>query len=202
MNTLYQNTYRRSYLRHGDSVLASKVALAVVKKNYSEGMELIKCAMEEPEMVLISNAQGDMIQVDILLANKNPRHSDGKRFTDEALTQIADQINSEGSSLPDVEHAVFNRAKEKYGRDFEAVANAINQEKGRFKSIKAMVKDGQLWVQALFEKKYADLARSFKKVSIEFLGAVDKTTGVISRAKYLGFTFTRNPELAGAGVAI
>jgi hypothetical protein len=200
MNSLYNRAYKNSLGRHGDSFLAHKVATAILRKAYDEGTQVLQFALEEAETQIISNSQGD-IELTVLLANKNPRKTDGKWFSDEALETLAAQINSEGSTLPDVDHKILNMAKAKYGSDVEAIANAVKQEKGVFKSIKAAVKDGKLWIHAVLDRAYQAVADKFRKVSIEAVGKVDRVTGMISQPRYLGFTFTHTPELDGVGVA-
>lgn len=203
MNSLYKKVYNNSYLRTGNSSVARKVALEALKRSAASGSQVLQFAVEADSSVqIISNSQNGTVEVDILLANKNPRKTDGKWFSDEALADLAKQINTEGSTFPDVEHQVLNRARATYGNNVEAIANAVKQEKGMFKSVKAAVKDGKLWIRAIFDAKYKQLAEQFKKVSIEALGTVDKITGMINSPRYLGFTFTRTPELDGVGLAI
>jgi hypothetical protein len=201
MNSLYNRAYKSSLSRHGDEFLARKVATAVLRKAHDEGAQVLQFALVESETQIIANSQGD-IELTVLLANQNPRKTDGKWFSEEALHSMAEQINANGSTLPDVDHKVLRSATAAYGSDIEAIANAVRNEKGVFKSIKAAVKDGKLWIHAVLDRAYKAVAEKFRKVSIEAVGKVDKVTGMISQPRYLGFTFTHTPELDGVGVAV
>ena len=211
----YKAVYEDSLARTGDSLLASKVAWNMVKMRLKfredgtiEAMEidfidpkLISMPMEPVNEVLVQNSANGEIELDAVLATTERQRKDGGYYTEVELEQLAAQINAEGSSLPDIEHEVLENLKRQYNYNPELVANAIKRgEKGLFKTITATVRDGRLWIKAFLDKRYKNHVDKFKFLSIEALSkrAAD---GRLFDPLYLGFTFTGNPQLAGAGIA-
>jgi hypothetical protein len=112
---------------------------------------------------------------------------------------MADQINTYGSTLPDVDHEKLMTLVKKHGRDQVAIMNSLKNEKGIFKSIKAAVTNGKLWIQAILDKRYKNHTDRFKALSIEAFADVEGDR--LTNPQYLGFTFTNTPKLPGAQIA-
>jgi hypothetical protein len=208
----YERVYQNSYNRNQDELLAHQVAWGMTKSKMKLVDGQLICNSEdfipsqkyvfdlEPaEQILIKNHDDGEIELDAVLATTEPRETDGKYFTEEELTSLAEQINSDGSSLPDEEHATLKRLTRSgvMNRDLPSL---IGSEKGIFKTIKAVVKEGKLWVKAFLDKRYRNHAKNFKGLSIETL-AKSTPSGRLVQPRYLGFTFTNTPQLAGAGIA-
>lgn len=207
----YKNAYAQTYSRHEDDLLAHEVAWTMTKGRMREqdGV-LVACsedfiphrvyqfALEPADEVLIKNHDNGDIELTAVLATTEKRKADGAFFTEEALEEMALQINSEGSTFPDADHETITRLQEKYGFDTAGLVKAIKQEKGVFRSIKAAVKEGKLWIQAFLDRRYSNYKDRFKKLSIE---ALAKPVGKqLTKPIYLGFTFTNTPQLAGAAI--
>lgn len=212
--SFYQEVFMNSYQRSHDDLLAHQVAWAATRKRLREvdgqlianaidfaPYQLFSFDTEAADEVIIKNTDSGELELDILLANTNPRKTDGKWFSEEDLNALAEQINTDGSTLPDVDHSTLNKLQARFGNDLNAITANIKREKGVFKSIKAIVRDGKLWVKAFLDKRYKNYVDSFSKVSIEAIGKVDPSTKRIVNPRYLGFTFTHTPNLAGVGIA-
>jgi hypothetical protein len=128
------------------------------------------------------------------------KNTDNKFFTEDELSDISAQINTLGSTLPDVDHEKLQELVKKYGNNYEAIKTEIAKEKGVFKTIRSALKDGKLWIQAVLDKRYKNLVQKFGSLSIEALADAD-VTGRLRQPKYLGFTFTNNPKLKAARIA-
>ena len=149
---------------------------------------------EEPKIVM--NGESEEVMIEAIMADNTP-NTEGQYFTDKELEEIATQINTEGSTLPDESHMILNSLAKRYGSNYDAIMHRIKEEKGVFNTIKAVVKEGKLWFQAFLDKKYKDMVSKYKGISIEVLG--DSTgSGRVLSPKYLGFTLTNSPKLKSA----
>ena len=210
----FKAAYDSALARNHSDANAFKIAWGVTRKKLrkdSNGMlvansqdfiprQLFIFAMEPSNEILITNSEDGDIIVDAVLADTTPRKSDGKRFSDEALQQIAEQINAGGSTLPDTEHLVLNDVVQKHVGSIEAIKAEIQRQKGLFTKIKAAVKEGKLWIRAWLDKRYRKIVDKYKFLSIE-ASAKEGPDGTLLDPKYLGFTFTHTPQLIGAAVA-
>jgi hypothetical protein len=211
---LLVEVYNDSLSLNDDPVLSLEIAWEVVKSRLlptDSGFMVCSSEFEEPklysfelepveEMIIKNSADSEELELDAVLATTEPRKTDGKYFTIEELNELAEQINQDGSSLPDVNHDMLNMLVQKHGPNYQALVNEIKHKKGMFRNIRATVHDGKLWIKAYLDKKYSEYVRRFRGLSIEALGKTDMF-GRIRKPKYLGFTFTNNPQLPGAGLA-
>ena len=211
--SFYDAAYTKSYSRNQNVTHAHEVAWAMTKSRLRKVGETLVCNSEdfvtpsvytfnlEPASeILITNHDNGDVEVDMVLATTGPRKSDGLAFTEEALAEMAAQINANGSSLPDVDHETLQAIVKEHWPNKQRIISEVKKQKGVFKTLKAAVQDGKLWVKAIFAKPFAKLAEKFKSVSIEALRTPDGK-GKLHKPTYLGFTFTHNPQLTGAGVA-
>lgn len=174
-------------------------SLVAMSDNF-ETPTLFSFEMSQPEISVVTNSETEEIILDAILADTTP-NTEGKFFTDEELLSISEQINSLGSTLPDVDHEKLNRLVKKYGNNYDAIVSELNKEKGIFKSIKASFEKGKLWIQAVLDKRYKNHVNKFKGLSIESLAKSDET-GRLRNPRYLGFTFTNKPKLKAARIAV
>lgn len=209
----YKQAFASSYSRNSDEVFAHKVAWELTKRCMREengvlvansedfiAPRLYRFALEPAEEVIIKNSDNGEIELDAVLATTEARKTDGYRFDEEALSRIAEQINTEGSTFPDIDHETLTKLEAEFGYDPEVLAAAIKREKGVFTKIKAVVRDGKLWIKAFLDKRYKNYVDRFSKLSIEALAKPTADRRLVA-PRYLGFTFTDNPQLSGAGVA-
>jgi hypothetical protein len=207
----FEEVYNSS-LRNGRSpVFAEAVATEMVKSkltlvegklvamsNSFKPTKLYSFNLNNVDSRIIMNSENEEFVMEAVLANTE-KNTENKYFTVEELNDISNQINLLGSTLPDVDHEKLNALVAKYGNDYEKIRKELVSEKGIFKTIKSMVKDGKLWIQAQLDKRYKNHADKFSKLSIEALADSDKK-GRLHNPKYLGFTFTNTPKLEGAEI--
>lgn len=143
---------------------------------------------------LIMNTANEELVMEAVLANTD-FNSKGQAFTEVELNEIAEQINTFGSGMPDVDHEKLKELAAKFGNNQELILQEIKKEKGIFKSIKALVHNGKLWIQQHLDKRYKNKIEKYNKLSIEVFANVDKNTGRLSKPKYLGYTLTSNPSI-------
>jgi hypothetical protein len=198
----FDTAYQNSYARTQDEVLSSRTAWEVTKANLNKFPQevMYSCSIKiNPEM-FVSNSETGEIELNAVLATTEPRHDDGKYFTEVELQEIADQINAEGSGLPDEEHRVLEAVKARVGNNPALIREELKKEKGIFKSIKAIVEKGKLWIKALLDKRYKNHVNKYTSLSIEAT-ATHAGNGRLVKPKYVSFTFTDTPQLAGASIA-
>jgi hypothetical protein len=209
----FTKVYNDSLERQGDDVLAFEVAWSSTKSLMrEEGGVLVansvdflpskvySFSLEPAEEVIIKNHSNGDVELDAVMATTEPRVSDGASFTEEALVEMAEQINKFGSTFPDVDHETISRLEKQYAFDVDGLAAALKREKGIMSSIKAVVRDGKLWIKAFLDKRYHRFHDRFKNLSIEAAAKKTKDNKLVS-PRYLGFTFTNTPQLVGAEIA-
>lgn len=215
----YKKVYNESFSRHGDEELATMVAWNMTKSRFTKvGDEFVALSESfvEPELVsfqlnpvddeFVINAEGDEITFEGILADTSEFVQSAlpykvRKFSEEALSDLAEQINNFGSSTPDVDHEVLNKLISEYNGNIELIANAMKKRKGLIKSIQAVVKDGKLWIKGKLDSRYKKIMSRVKGMSIESITNNLHSDGkTIKGSKYLGFTFALNdtPKIAGA----
>lgn len=149
---------------------------------------------------IILNANSDEeIVMEAILASTEP-NVEGYYFTEEELEDLMRQIDEGGSTLPDIDHAELKALVKQFGRNDELIKSELAKRKGVFKNIKSVVKDGKLWIQAFLDKRYKNHVNKFTSLSIESFADVDVGSKRLRNPKYLGFTFTNNPQLKSAKI--
>jgi len=148
---------------------------------------------------IVMNSETEELVLDAVLADTS-MNSKGQYFSEEDLKNISEQINTFGSTLPDVDHEKLMELIRTHGADVDTIREQLKKSKGIFKTIQATLKKGKLWIQATLDKRYKNHTENFKGLSIEALG--DKQVdGRVKDPQYMGFTFTNNPELKAAQIA-
>jgi hypothetical protein len=151
--------------------------------------------------LVVSDVDGELIVDAVLATTKafiNPRGEE-RFFTDEDLMDIANQINSQGSTNPIFTHAELAELVMKHGFNYELVANELKNNRGLIKSVKAVVEKGKLWIRAMLDKRYKNHVNKFKGVSIEAFSTPQGNR--LTKPQYLGFIFTNNPRDSQATIA-
>lgn len=216
---VYAETYNHIYKGKGSKAKAHMIALQVVKKRlkHSEGkyvamsdsfkpVEYYTFDLTAPEKQLIINATGNEITFEGILATTDSFQQDAttmRKFSEEALKNLADQINQFGSSHPDVDHETMKALVKQYGNNYEMIMNSLPKNKGIIKSIQAVYEKGKLWIKGVLDSRYKKVMKAVKGMSIEAISEdVDLQSSTINKAKYLGFTFAvkSNPKLMAAQV--
>lgn len=172
----------------------------VIHNHYYKTPEVHEFEMSPEETNISMNSETEEIIMDAVLADTNP-NTEGKFFTEQELQELALQINSFGSTVPDVDHEKLMSLVKKHGRDHDSIMRELKSEKGIMKNIKASVEKGRLWIRATLDKRFKNHLDKFKALSIEAFADVDENKR-FSNPKYLGFTFTNNPKLKGARIAV
>ena len=209
---IFFNKIKEDAISRGNSIADSElIALEVVKtklvekegklvamSNAFKPTTIYTFQMSNPETKVIMNSENEEIVMEAILADTD-KNTDGMFFSETELADINEQINLLGSTLPDVDHEKLKMLVAKYGRDDAKIKEEIAKEKGVFKTIKSMIKDGKLWIQTVLDKRYKNHLDKFNSLSIEAFADAD-TTKRLRNPKYLGFTFTNNPKLKSARI--
>jgi hypothetical protein len=148
---------------------------------------------------LLKRSESDEDYVTFILAGTQS-HYDGVQYDANTLQSLADQINERGI-VGDIDHLEFDRLRNS-GFSDEEVQNLLLSKRGIAKGIRALVKDGQLYVRAITDKRYSALIRKSKGVSLEAMVTKDDQTNKVSSAKLLGFTFNVNTQPADPSASV
>lgn len=210
---LFDEVYNYERSSGNSDDLATSVAWGVIKSKMVEkdgqlvamsGMfippKIYSFVLDEPEVKVVMNSETEEIIMDAVLADTS-KNTEGDYFTEEELKEIESQINTMGSTLPDVDHEKLNSLVRKYGNNYDLIVGELRNQKGIFKNIKAVFDKGKLWIQTTLDKRYKNHINKFKGLSIESLAKRD-STGRLRNPKYLGFTFTNTPKLKAAKIAV
>lgn len=111
----------------------------------------------------------------------------GEKHTPEVLKKWADQINA-SPIVGDIDHEEYDKILSAAVTD-EDVKQLFKDKKGIAKTLKAMYKDGKLYIRAVIDKRYKDVVQKAKGLSLEAVVTRDTTTNTIIDGQILGFTF-------------
>ncbi len=205
---LYNEVVQAQLHKGNTQGFAQEVAWNIVKSKFvkQEGKwvansdafvkpELYEFVFEATGEELVLNDEAGELVLDAVLASTksfiNP-NGEARQFTEESLQELADQINLQGSTSPTFSHDELQNVVMKHGFDYEVVANELKSNRGLLKSIKAIVKEGKLWIRALLDKRYKNHVHKFKGVSLEAFTTPKGNT--LTKPQYLGFILTNSPR--------
>lgn len=164
-----------------------------------EAKEFVSIKLTAKNSEMISYSSDGEIVLEAILAD-NTYSSDGKKFSDEALIAMAEQINTKGMAMPDIAHEEYNSLLETCA-DAEDFKSQLRERKGLLKKVKAFYQNGKLLIKAWLDKRYKNHTDIYKSLSIEAYSPMDRQEGdTYLWAEPLSFTFTNNPKIAGADV--
>lgn len=117
----------------------------------------------------------------------------GERHTPEVLKKWADQINA-NPIVGDLDHEEYDKILSAAMTDDE-VRQMFKEKKGIAKTLKAIYKDGKLWIRAVIDKRYSQAIQNSKGLSLEAVVTKDVNSNTIIDGDILGFTFgvTQSP---------
>jgi hypothetical protein len=110
---------------------------------------------------------------------------------EELMQEWANWLDEQKPEL-DVDHELFEKAKELFKGDIAKVASMMPSKKGIAKLAGARVRDKKLEVSILFDKRYANYVPKIRGVSLEGAFAVNKLTNKFTKGKILGLTLAMN----------
>jgi cation transport regulator ChaB len=216
---VYKEAFNHIYKGKGSQAKAHAIAWELVKKRmkHSKGkyvamtdafnpIEYYTFDLLAPENKLIINATGEEVTFEGILATTDTFMQDAtttRRFSEQALKDLAEQINTHGSSHPDVDHEVMSALVKQYGNNYEMIMNSLPKSKGIIKSIQAIYESGKLWIKGVLGAGYKRIMSKIRGMSIEAISEeVDYNSSTINKAKYLGFTFAvkSSPKIALAQI--
>lgn len=192
--------FNETYKKDGESV-AFRLANAWLKKHVSkkssevmaskaeDSVEFFTLNFEFPEEQLVVKALGDEEVIEAILTDVGT-DSDGDSYDESFLYELAEQINKEGI-IGDFDHEEMQRLR-KIGFDKDSIKSAMKSKQGVAKAIKAAVRDGKLWVQAVIDKRYKKRILNSRGISLEGLFRKKAGTNVYEAGSIFGFTFTEN----------
>lgn len=213
---VYAETFNHLYKGKGSKAKAHLIAFEVIKKRLkhskgkyvalTEGIEYYTFDLQSTESKLVINATGDEVVFEGILATTDVFQQSAntvRKFSEQALQDLAEQINKFGSTHPDIDHETMDSLVKQYGDNYEMIMNAMPKSKGLIKSIKAVYENGKLWIKGILDSRYKKTMKNIRGMSIEALSeSVDTSSSVINKAKYLGFTFAvnKNPKIPAAKI--
>lgn len=127
--------------------------------------------------------------INAVLTDRFP-DSDGDSWSESEMRMFADQVNNEFQPVGDVDHQEYDALMRAGLTDDEVIAK-LREKKGIAKAVKAVVQDGRLWLRLMFDKRYKNVIKNAKGLSLEALRLRDNS-GQVTGAKLLGFTFGVN----------
>lgn len=160
--------------------LNSPVTREIISFHVDTSKEFIKCTDSGEEYVdaVLQDVYGDV---------------DGRKWTPQMLQHLADQVNEDNPIVGDVNHSEYDRIMRAAMSDDE-VEQMFKEKKGIAKSVKAVYKDGKLWLRSIIDKRYKKLLlEKAKGLSIEAV-VTKNDRGEEVGGKILGWTFVIGDE--------
>jgi hypothetical protein len=189
-----------------DQIISKLVEPEVVEQEETEiiaqskeAKEFVSFTLQPKDIEMVSMSEDGDIVIDAVLADNN-YNSAGKRFTDEALISMAEQINNKGMALPDIAHEEYDKLLETTATA-EEFKKRLKEKKGLLTRVKAFYEDGKLFIKAFLDKRYKRHTQIYKNLSIEAHVPMNRQKDdTYMWAEPLSFTFTNNPKIAGAEI--
>lgn len=135
---------------------------------------------------LISKTEDGSEYISAVLSD-NLTDSVGDKIPDSILEKWAKQINSD-MPVGDIDHTKFEQLVQANVSE-DTIKKELRNKKGIARAVKALVKDGRLWVQLLVDKRYRKVVRDAKGLSIEAALSRNPSTNEIVDGDLFGFTF-------------
>ena len=170
-----------------DKWLKNQYAMACTRENC---VKSVSFNIVEDGKQLIKRASNGEEYIDFVMADNKP-DSDGLTIKEDLLVKWAEEINNGKVKVGDIDHEEYDYVTSNIANPEEAADIISKMKKGIAKTIKAYVDKGKLFVRAIIDKRYKNLIKKFKGVSLEaFLDTVKTNTGkVATSGELLGFTF-------------
>jgi cation transport regulator ChaB len=187
---MFLQAFNKVYDKYGEET-SFKIAWNVVKKNFKRvdgkwiakgmGVKLYSFDLKINNSFVQKGDDGEYYLEGILSDTFVDR--EGNQFTEEALKDFANQINTHGIS-GFITHEDWNKfCVENSHLDTDVfISKARNERKGILKVIKAVYEAGKLWIKAVIDKRYVKRVKEFSKMSLEAYVPEDKQ----SNNKYFG----------------
>jgi len=175
--TMFRKVFNSSFEKYDESK-AFKIAWAAVKKKFKKvegkwiakgmGYGLYRFELKVSDNLIRKGNDGEYYLEGVL--SDTMVDKEGKQFTEDALKNYAEQINKFGI-MGFISHQDFYDFSMKYSHlpEHEFIAKARKERKGILKVVKAIYKQGKLWIKALIDKRYLKRIKKFKTMSIEAL---------------------------------
>jgi hypothetical protein len=184
--------FNAAFDKYGETK-AFLIANTWLKKEMQPRKELIKRSVivftgVPQRNSLIKRSSDGEDYVTLVLASTQP-HLDNTRFSSDLLRKWAEQINSAPKMIggADFDHQLYDKYSESDMTD-DQVRYALRMKPGIAKAVKAVFKDGQLWVRAMIDKRYKAIINKSRGVSAE--AVISKWNGSDALdGDLLGFTF-------------
>lgn len=136
---------------------------------------------------IIIQTDGDEEYVTAVLA------SNEHLWTDEELQQFMNSINEE-TPVGDIDHESLKKML-KAGMTNDQIKAHIKGKKGIVKAVKAVIDKGSLYLRLAIDKRYKNIVKKAKGLSVEAL----RTMGKVGTGQFLGFTVAVNEDPAYSG---
>lgn len=114
-------------------------------------------------------------------------------WTDEELKRFMDAVNNE-APVGDIDHETL-KSMLKSGMTNAEIKEKIKDKKGIVKAVKALVENGSLYLRLAIDKRYKNIVKKAKGLSVEAV----RTLGKVGSGQFLGFTVAVNEDPAYSG---
>lgn len=172
------NTWLKSTIRTTQAIAATQGAMRkVLRFEVDTTKEFIKRTDDGEEYI-------SAMLTDVL------ENVDGNPLPIELLQKWADKINAGESILADIDHEEYKRVLSSALTE-KQVKEMMRKKPSIARSVKAVVQDGKLWVQAIVDKRYKNAIKKANGVSIEAIIETNDEGRVVD-GDLLGWTFAVN----------
>jgi len=154
---------------------------------------LFRIDMEATDQQLVHQADDGSYVLDAVLTSTK-KGVQGRYFTRKDLETLAERINSNGITAPEIEdHEEFMNVAVAQAFDPDAIRDTLADMRGMVNDAEATVKDGKLWLQAKLDESFENIANGYSGVSVEALANVQED-GRMKDPEPVGFIFTDDPK--------
>ena len=188
----------KTALSKSDEASALSVANNWLKKQKIVKQTFTKVYFEiDSNQLIKQDANGDEYISAVLATTEKTK--EGKTFTEDLLKKWEEDINNGNIIVGDVDHEFFDKIA--MSATDRQIKTALKDKPSIAKTVKAIYDKGKLWVRLLIDKRYKNVIKKAKGLSIEGLVESDEN-GIVNNGELWGMTFCVNETPAHNGLAI
>jgi zona occludens toxin (predicted ATPase) len=185
------------------AVSAVKIADDIIKKDLEKTADRVQtinfATQEQDGELLICDEDGEYFFDAVLMGDEE--HVDGKRIHIDVLERWAEYINEHGL-VGDVDHKAI-RDLIKRGKDTAYIRTMMKSKLGIAKAVKAFIEGGELKIRTWVDKRYRNIMKKVRGLSLESLVEYDKNDpNLVVGGDIFGFTLNVNSEPAYANARV
>jgi hypothetical protein len=199
IKTKWIEIFNRVYAKEGES-MAFYVANTWLKKQKTFlKRSVITFEVDDSEGFFLKRSDDGEDYITLKLGSSE-KHHDGKSYSPELLQRWADKINNGEMVIGDIDHEQYDSLMGTSMTD-EMIRQTLKMKKGIAKGVKALIKNGVLYLRTWIDKRYRKIVEKCKGVSAEAFVSYGQDE-TVEDGELLGFSFNLNttPADPGAGV--